>query len=121
MTTLPFHYKDREWLETLQQACKLPPQDAPHIGPPALTQLVNALLAQDEELLKLRERRRLLPGGYITCPTCAGNGLALDADLEKEDCPTCQGSGDICARCGLPPPDPVTDDDVGAPCPCTDL
>jgi hypothetical protein len=55
MTTLPFHDRDRKWLETLQQACELPPQDAPHIGPPALTQLVNALLAQDEEIVRLRK------------------------------------------------------------------
>lgn len=54
MTTLPFDNKDREWLEEIQRACELPPNKAPHIGPPLLTGLVNALLRQDEEIAKLR-------------------------------------------------------------------
>lgn len=54
---------DREWLETIREACALPPQEAPHIGPPLLTRLVDTLLRQDTEidlLLKIEKIAKAL-------------------------------------------------------------
>lgn len=60
MTRLPFEDKDRDWLKQLREACEMPPQHAPHIGPPMLTRLVDTLLRQDEEIARLREDKEEL-------------------------------------------------------------
>jgi hypothetical protein len=54
MTRLPFEERDREWLKALQEACEMPVEQAPHIGPPLLSRLVATLLRQDAEIAKLR-------------------------------------------------------------------
>jgi hypothetical protein len=54
MTRLPFEDRDREWLKALQEACEMPAEQAPHIGPPLLSRLVETLLRQDAEIAKLR-------------------------------------------------------------------
>lgn len=49
--TLP--QRERNWLEEIRKACDLPAQEAPHIGPPLLTRLLDGLLAQDRAIGEL--------------------------------------------------------------------
>ena len=50
---------DMEWLREIRTACDLPIDEAPHIGPPALTRLVDALthsLAETDDAYQERNR-----------------------------------------------------------------